>query len=137
MSKVTIKELTDFFEATFPERVDEMPRYDVVEKDYVEMTQIAQKNHLRPGGYISGPTQMALADHIAYIAVFTRTGLIPMAVTSNLNIDFLRPCIGSSVTAKARLLKLGRTLAVVSVEMYSDTSEKISSRASVTYSIPQ
>lgn len=137
MSVVTKKELTSFFAQAFPDRVKDMPTFDVVETDYIEMTLNVDANQLRPGGYISGPTQMALADHAAYVAIFTRTGIVPMAVTSNLNIDFLRPCIGKAVKAKARLIKLGRTLAVIDVQMTSDQSEKVSSRASVTYALPQ
>ena len=137
MSKVTAQDLDEFFDRMFPGRTDEIPRCDHIETDYVEMTWPVTERHLRPGGYISGPTQMTLADHAAYVVIFTRTGIVPMAVTSNLNIDFLRPCIGQAVTAKARLIKLGKTLAVVSVDMQAEGSEKVSSRATVTYAIPQ
>jgi uncharacterized protein (TIGR00369 family) len=79
---------------------------------------------------------MAVADSAAYIAIFTRIGFTPMALTSNLNINFMRPCIGEAVIADAHLLKLGRTLAVVSVEVRAEGSDKISSHAVVNYSIP-
>ena len=54
----------------------------------------------------SGPTQMSLADSVAYMAIMTLTGLEPMTVTSNLNINFLRPCIGSVVIAEGTILKM-------------------------------
>ncbi len=136
MSKVTAKDLNTFFESMFPGRLEHFPTYPKVEKDFVQMRQLMNEMHLRPGGYISGPTQMALADHAAYVAIFTRTGIVPMAVTSNLNIDFLRPCIGETLIADAKLIKLGKNLAVVGVEMYPEGASKIASRATVTYVIP-
>ena len=94
------------------------------------------EQNMRPGGFISGPTQMALADHIAYAVIFTRLGITPMALTSNLNIDFLRPLQGDSVTVEGRMVKLGRSLAVIAVEI-KGISDKVSSRATVTYALPQ
>ncbi|MGJ8564235.1 MAG: PaaI family thioesterase [Alphaproteobacteria bacterium] len=136
MSKVTSEELEAFFDSMFPGRDETFPSYPVVKNDFVQMRQQVDHRHLRPGGYISGPTQMALADHAAYVAIFTRTGIIPMAVTSNLNIDFLRPCIGKAVIADAKLIKLGKNLAVTTVDMRAEGNEKLSSRATVTYVVP-
>ncbi len=136
MSRVTAKEMTAFFKANFDGRDDDIPAFEYVQDGHVIMRMEVGSRHIRPGGYISGPTQMALADHAAYAVIFTRTGIVPMAVTSNLNIDFLRPCIGGALIADAKLIKLGKHLAVVSVEMRSDKSEKISSRATVTYVVP-
>ncbi|MEL6831312.1 MAG: PaaI family thioesterase, partial [Pseudomonadota bacterium] len=92
---------------------------------------------LRPGGYINGPTQMAIADSAAYIAIFTRIGITPMALTSNLNINFLRPCVGDAVIAEAHLIKLGRTLAVITVDIKAEGSDKLSSHAVVNYTLPR
>ncbi len=136
MSKVTAKDLETFFESLFPDKSQHHPKYSKVEKDFAQLKLQITQQHLRPGGYISGPTQMALADHAAYVAIFTRTGIVPMAVTSNLNIDFLRPCIGTTLVADARMIKLGRNLAVVGVDMYTEGADKIASRATVTYVIP-
>jgi len=137
MSKVTTEELEKFFAEMFPGRTDELPSFDVIEKDYIEVTLPVRDYHIRPGGFISGPTQMMLADHAAYVVIFTSTGIMPMAVTSNLNIDFLRPCKGTSVTAKARLIKIGKSLAVIAVDIVGESSDKLSSRATVTYALPQ
>ena len=93
--------------------------------------------HLRPGGYISGPTQMTLADHAAYIAVFTKAGITPMALTSNLNINFLRPCLGDWVEAEAGILKFGRANVVIEVAIRGANSDKTASHAIVTYVVPQ
>lgn len=109
----------------------------LMEDGHAIMRLKAGTEHLRPGGYISGPTQMTLADSVTYMAIFTRLGITPMTVTSNLNMNFLRPCIGEAVIAEAKLMKLGRTLAVAEVEIRADGSDKVASHAIVTYSIPQ
>ena len=95
------------------------------------------EQNMRPGGFVSGPTQMALADHIAYAVIFTRLGITPMAFTSNLNIDFLRPLKAEAVHVEGKMIKLGRTLAIIAVEIRSAEGDKISSRATVTYVLPQ
>ena len=108
----------------------------LMEDGHAIMRLKAGAEHLRPGGYISGPTQMTLADSVTYMAIFTRLGVTPMTVTSNLNINFLRPCIGEAVIAEAKLMKLGKTLAVAEVEIRAEGSDKVSSHVIVTYSIP-
>jgi len=85
---------------------------------------------------VSGPTQMGLADQAAYAAIFTKLGIVPMAVTSNLNINFLRPCKGDWVEADAHIIKLGRTLAVIEVNVRGSSSDKVSSQSIVNYSLP-
>ena len=64
---------------------------------------------LRPGSYISGPTQFMLADLCLWFLSFTVVGLAPMAVTSELHITFLRPAVGGDLVAEARMLRAGRT----------------------------
>jgi len=93
--------------------------------------------HLRPGGYVSGPTQMSLADTVTYAAIFTRIGIVPMAVTTSLNMSFLRPLITEVAMAEAKLLKLGRTLAVAEVNIRGEGSKAPSSHAVVTYALPR
>ncbi len=109
----------------------------VMEEGRAVLTFRVSERNLRPGGYISGPTQMGLADSVAYFAIFTRVGIVPMAVTSSLNYSFLRPCIGEVVEAEGRLLKLGRSLAVVEVDVRTGGSDKPCGHAVVTYALPQ
>lgn len=137
MSVMTAQELNDLFTSMFPGSLKNYPKITRAEDGYIEMEMVASEKHLRPGGYISGPTQMGLADHAAYAVIFTKTGILPMAVTSNLNIDFLRPCLGEIVHVKGTLIKMGRTLAVINVDIHTDKSEKLSSRSTVTYALPQ
>ena len=96
-----------------------------------------EERHLRPGGYVSGPTQMSLADTVTYAAIFTRIGITPMTVTTSLNMSFLRPLITQVAVAEAKLIKLGRTLAVAEVLLRSEGSALPASHAVVTYALPR
>jgi len=136
MSKVSAEEMNHFFRENFKGDRGTLPDITLAEADHIIMRAPMGEQNMRPGGFISGPTQMALADHIAYAVIFTRLGITPMALTSNLNIDFLRPLQGDSVTVEGRMVKLGRSLAVIAVEI-KGISDKVSSRATVTYVLPQ
>jgi uncharacterized protein (TIGR00369 family) len=92
--------------------------------------------HLRPGGTVSGPSIFALADVTVYLAILAMIGPVALAVTTSCSIDFMRkPAAGVDLTAKARLLKLGRVLAVGDVLVFSPGAEPVA-RATLTYSIP-
>jgi uncharacterized protein (TIGR00369 family) len=92
---------------------------------------------LRPGGTVSGPTLMALADFAMYVVLLSAIGPVGLAVTTNLNINFLRKGQpGQDVLAAARLLKLGKRLAVGEVSLLSGTSPDPIAHVTATYSIP-
>src|SRR5476649_2494343 len=92
---------------------------------------------LRPGGTVSGPTLMALADCAMYVVLLSAIGPIGLAVTTNLNINFLRKgAPGQDVLAEARLLKLGKRLAVGEVNLRSGSSPDPIAHVTATYSIP-
>lgn len=92
---------------------------------------------LRPGGTVSGPTLMALADYAMYVLLLSAIGPIGLAVTSNFNINFLRKALpGQDVLAAAKLLKLGKRLAVGEVMLLSGTSPDPIAHVTSTYSIP-
>lgn len=91
---------------------------------------------LRPGGLISGPTQMGLADMAAYALVLAHIGPVAMAVTSALNYQFLRPCRPGMLLADAHLLRLGKRLAVIDVRIWTDDADRPVGQANVTYAIP-
>jgi len=91
---------------------------------------------VRPGGTISGPTMMALADFAMYVAVLGAIGPVALAVTTNLSINFLRRPRPQDLLAEARLLKLGARLAVGEVSIRSEEEEALAAHASLTYSIP-
>lgn len=137
MSKVSADEMNVFFRENFKGDRGTLPDIITAQPDHIIMQAKMDESNRRPPNFINGPTQMMLADHCAYCVIFTRLGITPMAVTSNLNIDFLRPCLGENVIVEGRMIKLGRSLAVVSVEMRGDASKKLASRATVTYALPQ
>jgi uncharacterized protein (TIGR00369 family) len=91
---------------------------------------------LRPGGTLSGPTMMALADVAIYIAVLGAIGWVPLAVTTQLGINFLRKPEPDDLIAEARLLKLGKRLAVGEVSIRSPGGDDLVAHATGTYSIP-
>lgn len=91
---------------------------------------------IRPGGTVAGPVLMAMADFAMYGVVLSLIGRVDLAVTTNLNINFLRrPALGD-VVARARLLKLGKRLAVGEVSIYSGDSDELVAHVTATYSIP-
>lgn len=103
----------------------------------VTLRLVAGERHLRPGGTVSGPALFGLADVAMYLAILSRIGPVALAVTTNCSIDFMRkPEAGRDVLAEARLLKLGRVLAVGDVLVFSDGKAEPVARASLTYSLP-
>jgi len=90
----------------------------------------------RPGGYISGPTIMGLVDVSVWVAVFTRAGITPMAVTWDLHVSFLRPAIGRDLLADAKLLKFGRLSYATVVVYHPDDKERPVAHSTVTYALP-
>ncbi len=96
------------------------------------------ERHLRPGGTVSGPSMFALADVAMYLAILSRIGPVALAVTTNCSMDFMRkPAAGLDVLAHARILKLGRRLAVGDVLLYSEGLTEPVARAGLTYAVPQ
>jgi len=94
------------------------------------------EKHLRPGGTISGPTMMALADLALYAAILAQIGPVGLAVTTSLNFNFLRKPDQAALLAEAKLLKLGKRLAVGEVCLYSQGEAEMVCHATGTYSIP-
>jgi uncharacterized protein (TIGR00369 family) len=91
---------------------------------------------IRPGGTISGPTMMMLADFAMYCAVLAAIGPVPLAVTINFSINFLRRPAKRDILAEAQLMKLGKRLAVGEVTIRSDGEEEAVAHVTTTYSIP-
>lgn len=132
----SIDEINDFFDKAFEKYDVSVPQLTRVESDEFWISYTPAKFDIRPGGFISGPTQMRLADQCGYVGVFLKVGVTPMAMTSNLNIDFLRPAAGDTLTAHCKILKMGRKLGVFSVSQYTTNPDKPVSFATVTYVLP-
>jgi uncharacterized protein (TIGR00369 family) len=90
----------------------------------------------RPGGTIAGPAMMALADLTMYALVLSHDRRLKMAVTSNLNINFLRKPGPADLLADGNVLKLGRRLAVLEVAIYSDGEREPVAHVTGTYALP-
>ncbi len=92
---------------------------------------------LRPGGTVSGPLLMTVADVALYVALLATIGLVPLAVTTSLNINFLRrPAPRNPIVGVCKLLKVGRILVIGEVALYSDRNAEMVAHAVGTYSIP-
>ena len=95
-----------------------------------------QEKATRPGGTISGPTLMMLADVTMYVALLASIGWVPLAVTTSLNINFLKKPAPGALVAECRLLKLGKRLAVGEVTLCVEGDDTPVAHATSTYSIP-
>lgn len=128
--------LADFLRQEFPQVADDF-RIEGLTSDGLTVRMAVAERHLRPGGTVSGPSMFALADVAMYLAILSRIGPVALAVTTNCAIDFMRkPAAGRDLIAEARLLKLGRVLAVGDVLIRSEGTGDVVARASLTYAIP-
>lgn len=134
--KMSRAELNTFLHEHFPQVAQDFEVLEVAPMQVRVAKHVGEK-HLRPGGTVSGPTMFALADVSIYLALLAMIGPKALAVTTNCSIDFMRkPESGRDLIAGARLLKLGRVLAVGDVLIFSQGEEAPVARASLTYSIP-
>ncbi len=129
-------ELTDYLAEIFPQMSREFA-IEGLEPDGIAMRLLVDDQHLRPGGTVSGPSLFALADVCVYAMILSRLGRLALAVTTNSSIDFLRkPAAGKDIVAHGKLLKLGRSLVVGDVLLFSQNLQEPVARATMTYSIP-
>ena len=131
---MTADELNRFFAEAFP--YGRAATIEHADGKTVRVRFVANKFQLRPGGTISGPTMMGLADTAMYALVLSAIGKVPLAVTTNLSINFLRKPELKPLIAEGRMLKLGKVLAVGDVIIRSAGAEDAVAHAVVTYSIP-
>lgn len=136
---MTAAELEDFLAAAFP-LAPRVYRIAEVTDAGVVMRLPVSVEHERPGGTMSGPSMMTLADASAWMATVSRIGPVALSVTSSLTINFLRKPAMADLWARADLLKLGRRQSVTDVRLYSDLDGQpghdLVAQASVTYAIP-
>jgi len=92
--------------------------------------------HLRPGGTVSGPALFALADVAAYVALLAHIGPVALALTTNLTINFLNRADLAPLDGVARILKLGRSLAMLEISIERTDTRTLIAHATATYSIP-
>ena len=137
-AKMSVAELEAFLRVEFPQTFggDDVT-IESADGETCLLRQRYSERMLRPGGTISGPTLMGLADCAIYVVLLSAIGPVGLAVTTNLNINFLRKgAPGQDVLAAARLLKLGKRLAVGEVNLLSGTTPDPIAHVTATYSIP-
>ncbi|MFA8443195.1 PaaI family thioesterase [Yoonia sp.] len=134
--KMDIPALQSFLAEQFPQ-VANTVQVTALSDEGLTVRLSVSNDHLRPGGTVSGPTMFMLADVAIYLAILARIGPVALAVTTNCSIDFMRkPAANADLICTARLLKLGRVLAVGDVMIHSEGQATPVARASLTYSIP-
>jgi len=139
VAKMSVPELVAFLHAEFPQAFTAGGDISIERADGESclLRQRYSDSMLRPGGTVSGPTLMALADFAMYVVLLSAIGPVGLAVTTNLNINFLRKgAPGQDVLASARLLKLGKRLAVGEVTLLSGDQPDPIAHVTATYSIP-
>jgi uncharacterized protein (TIGR00369 family) len=135
MLRMTASDIERFLAEHFPQAT----RFGVIEHVDTESLRIRvpfRDEYLRPGGTLSGPTLMKAADTAVYFLLLANLGPVALAVTTSLDIHFLRRPAARDLIADARLLKLGKRLAVGDVLLRVDGQPEPVAQANVTYSIP-
>ncbi len=151
IAKMSVAELEKFLQVEFPQAFG---GGDIIVESADGASCLLRQRYsdqmLRPGATVSGPTLMALADYAMFVVLLSAIGPVGLAVTTNLNINFLRKGVttnlninflrkgqpGQDVLAAARLLKLGRRLAVGEVNLLSGMQTDPIAHMTATYSIP-
>jgi uncharacterized protein (TIGR00369 family) len=136
--KMNVTELTAFLSKEFPQGFGPGRPHTIEEvgAGTARVRLVAGDDHLRPGGTVSGPAMMALADATMYVAILAAIGPVALAVTTNLSINFLKKPEPGDLIAECKLLKLGKRLAVGEVALHSMRSRELVAHCVATYSIP-
>lgn len=137
MQVMSFEEMCAFLQDHFPQG-EQYGQLEQLGDGWAELRLAVGDDHLRPGGTVSGPTMMGLADVALYAALLSRIGPVALAVTINLNINFLRkPRPDADLLARAQMLKVGKRLGVGEVYVRSEGDEEPVAHATITYSIPE
>ena len=130
----TKADIIDFLKREFPQ--SKCVVEEVANRSATVAHQVGPE-HLRPGETVSGPLLMTVADVAIYVAILGTIGIVPLAVTTSLTINFLRrPAAGKPIVGVCQLMKVGRALIVGEVALYSQDSQEMVAHAVGTYSVP-
>ena len=130
------QEIVQFLQQYFPQSLEKCEIEEVIEGGATMLWHVGGSD-LRPGGTISGPTMMTLADFALYVAILGEIGIVGLAVTTNMNINFLRkPSGGVDLRGVCKLMKVGKALIVGEVWIYSIDQDEPVAHVTGTYSIP-
>jgi uncharacterized protein (TIGR00369 family) len=135
---MTVAEMEAFLDREFPQIHigGRIFRIESVGHGTARMRMAFDARNVRPGGTLSGPSMFTLADLAFYVAVLGAIGPVGLAVTTNLNINFMRKPAQRDMLAECRMLKIGKQLAVGEATLYSDGENEPVAHATGTYSIP-
>lgn len=136
MPRLTAEQIDAFLIEHDFEAAREIARIEALHEREIVLRMPFRPAYVRPGGTVSGPALMTLADTAGYFLVLAMQGPIALAVTSSLQINFLAKPAKADVIAHARMLRLGARLAVIAVEMRSEHHDDLVAHATVTYAIP-
>jgi acyl-coenzyme A thioesterase PaaI-like protein len=138
LTKPSLSEITAFLKKEFPQSKCSV---DAVGNKSAIIRHNIGEAELRPGGTVSGPVMMFVADVALYVAILGEIGIVPLTVTTSLNINFLRkPAADKAIIGKCKLIKIGRSLAIGEVSIYSEGAEgedDMVAHAVGTYAIPR
>jgi uncharacterized protein (TIGR00369 family) len=136
--KLSRKELAERLRREFPEASHTIGDYEIEDVWHggCRLRLRYDRRALRPGGTLVGAAMMSLGDFAMYVAVLSAIGWVPLAVTTNLTINFLKKPAARDLLAQARLIKLGKRLAVGEITIHSDGDDDLVAHVTSTYSIP-
>lgn len=134
MSKISLEEFNQLVQAELPWAAENEMELVSIEEGKATMRMPYQQSSIRPGGSISGPHMMMLADACMFAVVLSQLGKVKLAVTTSFNINFLRKPTECELLAEGKMIKAGKRLAVMEVSIFSDT--EMVAHATGTYSIP-
>jgi len=129
------QQVTEYLDEVWPGVTSSMTIEEVADRR-ARLRMHVDENGLRPGGIVSGPVLMSLADSAVWAAIIGVLGDAAMAVTVTLTIHFLRPAPPGDVVAEAQLHRVGRRLATGDVLVYADGQDEPVALATVTYALP-
>jgi uncharacterized protein (TIGR00369 family) len=138
VSRVTLNEIVALTETELPWAVEFGLAPEALDEGWARVRLRHADRNLRPGGTVSGPAMMALADYSLFVAVLTAIGRQDLAVTSQLSINFLRRPAPRDLLAEARMIRVGRRLAYGEVLLFSEGAPSGDPVAHVTgsYALP-
>jgi len=135
--KLTATEVNAFLAQVFPQvAIGRSYKVEETHHGFARMRMVYGDHLLRPGGSISGPAMFTLADVAMYAAVLASIGPVALAVTTSLTINFLRKPDQRDMIGEARMLKLGKRLAVGEIALFSEGESELAAHATATYSVP-
>lgn len=135
-SKFSVEDANTYIESRFGDDAAHAKLIKMKEAS-ATMRCVARPFHLNRDGFFSAPTLMSFSDSISFFSILTVTGTLESLRTTNLNISFLKPCVGPIAIAEGRIVKIGTSLATIEAEVRSEGDDEAACRAIITYSLPR